>query len=145
DEVASQLRRSLAAKNCEVVGVEADESGFGAKPEITVAGLQHGVNGILRQSAISLPGLIAIPAQALVRVETPTRRSAKQHRGHGGIAQKLHSCLNVTHLDGEKNIHLSVDHEGRFLAADGRAMTQTFSAAGAPSVAVPDGVSIARV
>jgi hypothetical protein len=83
DEIAAELRRVLAREDLKPRGVEADQTGFGADPQIPVAGLQHGMDGVLRQPAVRLPRLIAVMAQALVRIERDANPCKGQQRGDG--------------------------------------------------------------
>jgi hypothetical protein len=62
-------RRIPLVENGEVNAVEAGESGLGAEPEIAVARLDNGLDGILRQALFSLPDIVIVLGNGFAGIE----------------------------------------------------------------------------
>src|ERR1700733_1792242 len=73
DEVAAQLRGGAPVEECEVNAVEADKAAVRGQPEIAVACLTDGVDGVLGQPVVGLPELLAVLTQRLCRIECVER------------------------------------------------------------------------
>jgi hypothetical protein len=69
DIVAGQLRRVLGVVDGEFNAVEANCSSFGSQPQIAVARLQNGMDGILGQPVLNVPGLAFVAAGTLAVIE----------------------------------------------------------------------------
>ena len=67
--VAPELRRVLLIEDNEAETVEAREALFGRGPDVAVARLDDGVDGVLRQAVFGLPRLAAELSEFAVRVE----------------------------------------------------------------------------
>ena len=74
DGIALELRCVLGIEGDKVDAIEAHQASIGAQPQIAVAGLQDGVDGVLRQTGIGAPGLVAVVVERLVADRAPARR-----------------------------------------------------------------------
>ncbi len=73
DGIALELRGVLGVEGDKVDAVEAHQAPVGSQPQISIARLQNGVHGVLRQAGIGAPGLVAIMVQGPLWIE--------RHRG----------------------------------------------------------------
>ena len=64
------LRRGLFVVRHELHTVEAHKSRLGRQPDISVPGLKKGVDGVLGQAAVSLPGALTVLAELFLRIKT---------------------------------------------------------------------------
>jgi len=64
----------VPAENCKLVTVESCQSLIGAQPEITIAGLSNGADGVLRKALLLRPDGYRVLRERLVGIE-----------GHGGV------------------------------------------------------------
>ena len=70
-------------EDLEVLAVEADEPFLGAEPQIAIARLQDGLDGILRQPLIGLPRVVHVLGQRFVGIESDGRRCPRENQDHG--------------------------------------------------------------
>ena len=91
DQVAAICGVERAVEEGEVHAVEADETAVGREPEITVAGLEDGMDSVLGQPIVCLPELLAILPKRLggIRARAAAPAASKirrQQRGGEGAA-----------------------------------------------------------
>ena len=93
DGVAFELRSILGVEGDKVDAVEADQASVGAQPQIAVAGLQDGVDGVLGQAGIGAPGLVAVVVERSLGIERQRGVSERQQQHTSAIARQPASSL----------------------------------------------------
>ena len=86
DVVVAERFGVRPVEDLEVLAIEADESFLGAEPEIPIARLQDGLDGILRQPVIGLPRVVDVLGQGFVGIERERRRRPGDQQDNGARA-----------------------------------------------------------
>ena len=94
DRVLGQLRRVALVEDRKADAVETNQAFLGSEPEIAVARLADGLDGVLRQPLLGLPDVLYVLGQSLGGIEAEDRRSPEQHQrsGDGSPAPKTSRC-----------------------------------------------------
>ena len=83
DVVVAERSGVGSGEDLEAHSIEADEPLLGAEPQIPVARLQDGLDGILREPLIGLPHVVHVLGQCFVGIESERRRRPREELDEG--------------------------------------------------------------
>jgi len=72
------MSRRLLVIDHKLNAIEAHEAALGGEPNVTVAGLNDGVYGVLGKAVVGLPGTVSVLAQIFLRVEAKGEAGSKR-------------------------------------------------------------------